>query len=60
MSALVTNLTFCRTNYGEMECAGDEFDLDNEKGWYECAGNGFNLDKFYICDMIILWKCYYY
>ena len=20
------------TNYGEMECAGDEFDLDNEKG----------------------------
>ena len=20
------------TNYGEMECAGDEFDLDNKKG----------------------------
>ena len=27
-----------------MECAGDEFDLDNEKGWNECAGNDFNLD----------------
>ena len=32
------------TNYGEMECAGDEFDLDNEKGWNECAGNNFELE----------------
>ena len=39
MSVLVTNLT------GETECAGDEFDLDIEKGgWNECAGNNFNLD----------------
>jgi len=27
-----------------MECAGDEFDLDNKKGWNECAGNNFELD----------------
>ena len=32
------------TYYGEMECAGDKFDLDDEKGWNECAGNDFNLD----------------
>ena len=33
------------TYYDEMECAGNEFDLDNEKGWNECAGNDFNLDE---------------
>ena len=27
------------------ECAGDEFDLDIEKGWNECAGDEFDLDK---------------
>ena len=27
-----------------MECAGDKFDLDDEKGWNERAGNDFNLD----------------
>ena len=33
-----------------MECAGDEFDLDNEKGWNECAGNNFNLDDEFDLD----------
>ena len=28
-----------------MECAGEEFYLDIEKGWNECAGNDFNLDE---------------
>ena len=28
-----------------MDCAGEEFDLDIEKGWNECAGDEFDLDK---------------
>ena len=37
-------------NYGQMECAGDKFDLDNEKGWNECTGNDFNLDDEFDLD----------
>ena len=33
-----------------MECAGDEFDLDIEKGWNERAGNNFNLDDEFDLD----------
>ena len=40
----VVTKMFNTRNYGQMECAGDEFDLDNEKGWNECAGYDFNLD----------------
>ena len=31
----------------KMECAGDEFDLDIEKGWNECAGDNHvtNVDQ---------------
>ena len=41
---------FIARNYGQMECAGDEFDLDYEKGWNECAGNDFNLDDEFDLD----------
>ena len=37
-------------DFGGTECAGDEFDLDNEKGWNECAGNDFNLDDEFDLD----------
>ena len=59
ITAVNSNLHNDAPKHHEIECAGDELDLDNEKGWNECAGNDFNLDDEFdwitSCSIDIFW-----